>query len=243
LSRAAAGCAAAIAVALAGCGGAQAGPPRPRALAAPPPRSGPATIPGHGSLSGYLLHPTLLRAAPGGRVIVHLGLKTAFRSPRIFAVVARRRGWAGVLSEYAGNGRLAWLPEARMQLFRTPYSLEASLSRRLLTVRKGPRVLQRIPVAVGRPSNPTPMGRYAVTDKLLIIEHGGVYGCCALALTGRQPNVPQGWGGGDRLAIHSTNQPDSIGTAASLGCLRVLNSTMKKLVREIPLGTRVRITA
>ena len=28
-----------------------------------------------------------------------------------------------------------------------------------------------------------------------------------------------------------------------VGCLRVLNSTMKKLVREIPLGTRVRITA
>jgi lipoprotein-anchoring transpeptidase ErfK/SrfK len=104
-------------------------------------------------------------------------------------------------------------------------------------------VLTRFPVAIGRPSNPTPPGRYAVTDKLRTEDPASPYGCCILALTGHQLNTPQDWGGGDRLAIHATDKPGSIGSAASLGCLRAPEVTMRRLVGLVPLGTIVTISA
>ncbi len=72
---------------------------------------------------------------------------------------------------------------------------------------------------------------------------GGPYGCCALALTGRQPNVPQGWTGGDRIAIHGTNKEDSLGTPASSGCLRASDRDMRWMMKRIAVGAQVRIRA
>ncbi|MGH2897756.1 MAG: L,D-transpeptidase, partial [Solirubrobacteraceae bacterium] len=86
-------------------------------------------------------------------------------------------------------------------------------------------------------------GRFAVTDSLRIGRAGGPYGCCALALTGRQPNIPQGWTGGDRIAIHGTTNEASIGTPASSGCLRASEVDMRWLLVRIPLGAPVSIRA
>jgi lipoprotein-anchoring transpeptidase ErfK/SrfK len=60
-----------------------------------------------------------------------------------------------------------------------------------------------------------------------------------LALSGHQPNLPSGWIGGDRMAIHGT--PEEIGIANSAGCLRASDSDMQALFRRIPLGTPVLI--
>ena len=72
-------------------------------------------------------------------------------------------------------------------------------------------------VGVGRPGSPTPKGRFSITDKLSGRAYGGTYGCCILALSGRQPKPPPGRTGGDRLAIHGTNDPGSIGRRSSAG--------------------------
>jgi len=39
--------------------------------------------------------------------------------------------------------------------------------------------------------------------------------------------------------IHGTNEPDSIGSAVSSGCIRMLNSDIKELYRYIKIGTMV----
>jgi lipoprotein-anchoring transpeptidase ErfK/SrfK len=65
------------------------------------------------------------------------------------------------------------------------------------------------------------------------------YGCCILALNGHQPKLPAGWQGGNRLAIHGTNAPGTIGSAASAGCLRAADSELQVLMRRVPLGTPV----
>jgi lipoprotein-anchoring transpeptidase ErfK/SrfK len=70
---------------------------------------------------------------------------------------------------------------------------------------------------------------------------GTTYGCCALALSGNQPFIPQGWGGGTRMAIHGTTATGSIGTPASHGCLRASADGMRRLMAVVPLGTTVRI--
>jgi lipoprotein-anchoring transpeptidase ErfK/SrfK len=102
-------------------------------------------------------------------------------------------------------------------------------------------MVRRFPVAVGRPSTPTPTGRFAITDKLDFIGRSRAYGCCAIALTGHQPHVEPGWRGGDRLAIHGTSLPGTIGRAASFGCLRATDADVRWLVRHAYLGSIVEI--
>jgi lipoprotein-anchoring transpeptidase ErfK/SrfK len=94
-------------------------------------------------------------------------------------------------------------------------------------------------VGVGRAGSPTPTGRFAVTDKLSGSAYGPYYGCCILALSAHQTHLPPGWTGGDRVAIHGTNAPATIGAAASAGCLHAGEADLRTLMRRVPLGTPV----
>ena len=138
------------------------------------------------------------------------------------------------------NGRLAWIREdpAKLVFHVTPYVIRADLSRRRLTLRRGRRAVARVPITVGAPGSPTPPGRYSVTDGLTTSgTFGQTYGCCVLALSGHQTNLPPGWIGGDRMAIHGTT--GAIGGASSAGCLRASDADMLSLFRRVPLGTPV----
>jgi L,D-transpeptidase catalytic domain len=185
--------------------------------------------------------PVPLRARPNGRVIARAGARTEFGSTRVMSVAARRGPWLGVVATELPNGRLAWVHRrnSALDLRRTAYSLHADLSGRRLELRKGGRRVRRLRVAIGRRGSETPTGRFAVTDKLSGSAYGPYYGCCILALNGHQPRLPAGWRGGDRLAIHGTDSPSTIGAAASAGCLRAADAGLRVLMRRVPLGTPV----
>jgi L,D-transpeptidase catalytic domain len=182
-----------------------------------------------------------LRLRPGGRAAARLGSRTEFGSRRVLGVAARRGPWLGVVATERPNGRLGWVHRRnpRLALRRTRYSLHADLSRRRLVLRRGGRRVHSLSVAIGRPGSPTPTGRFAVTDKLRGSRFSPYYGCCILALSGHQPNTPPGWQGGNRLAIHGTDAPATIGTPASAGCLRGADAGLVPLMRRVPLGTAV----
>ncbi|MBA2440113.1 MAG: L,D-transpeptidase, partial [Thermoleophilaceae bacterium] len=161
--------------------------------------------------------------------------------PRVLAVVGHDRQWLEVMAAELSNGETGWIRADDVVVDGVAYSLHASLGERTLEVRRAGRVVRRVPVAVGAPETPTPTGRFAVTDKLEITDESP-YGCCALVFTGHQPDVPQEWGGGDRLAAHATPYPESIGDAASLGCFRASDADMRWLIDRVPLGTVVTVT-
>jgi lipoprotein-anchoring transpeptidase ErfK/SrfK len=46
----------------------------------------------------------------------------------------------------------------------------------------------------------------------------------------------------DEYAIHGTNRPNSIGTFASYGCIRMLNDDVMDLFSRVQVGTRVMVT-
>lgn len=185
---------------------------------------------------------TALRATPAGRRITKVKLKTEFGTPTVLAAIAEKGNWLKVMATQLPNGRTAWIPtSAARQILSSPYRVTADLSRRTVTVRQGDRVVRRFPVAIGKPATPTPTGRYAVTDKLDFVGGSSAYGCCALALTGHQPHIEPGWRGGDRLAIHGTSSPGSIGLAASFGCLRAREQDVRWIVHRVYLGSIVRI--
>jgi L,D-transpeptidase catalytic domain len=182
-----------------------------------------------------------LSERPRGPARLRIGPRTEFGSPRVLAVAARRGDRLGVIATERPNNRLAWVRRRSraLRMRRTRWSLHADLSARTLTLRKRGRRVRRMSVAIGRPGTETPTGRFAVTDELDGARFGPYYGCCILALSGHQPKTPPGWTGGDRLAIHGTDSPSTIGAAASAGCLRASDADLRLLMRRVPLGTQV----
>jgi lipoprotein-anchoring transpeptidase ErfK/SrfK len=190
-------------------------------------------------ITARLLRATTLRATPGGRSLARLHRRTEFGSAKVLGVVRRRAGWLQVLTPELANGRSGWIRASTARLAATDYSLHVDRSHHTLAVRDGGRLLRRFKIAVGRPDTPTPLGRYAVTDRLRTGRADSPYGCCALALTGHQTKLLPGWPGGDRLAIHATPNPETIGLAVSLGCMRAPTAQMRWMMRRIPPGAPV----
>ena len=241
-----------LALALAGCAGDEADRrassqgPAPAAAATPEPvEAEPAAPPAPKwrHLIARVTGPIAFREEPGGKPLGRVGRKTEFGGPRFLGVTGRRDGWLRIVIPERENGEHAWIREEKAKLFGTDVSVHIDRSARRLTVRDGDRLVLRIPVAVGRAEHPTPVGRYAVTDKLAMGGPGTTYGCCALALTGHQTDLPSGWAGGDRLAIHGTSDPSSIGLPASTGCLRAGDRDLRRLMRRVPLGAPVWVRA
>ena len=204
----------------------------------------PGRPPAHAQPSGHLIayvrSRVELRTRPGGRVVERLSSRTTFGSPQALAVVRSRRGrWLGVPTPELGNGRLGWV-DARaggLRFARTRLELDVDLSQRRVVLRRGSRVLRRLVVGVGRPGSPTPTGRFSVTDKLNGPTYSASYGCCILALSATQPNLPAGWSGGNRIAIHG----GPTGGAVSAGCIHAGEADLRYLMRLVPLGTPVLI--
>jgi hypothetical protein len=179
----------------------------------------------------------------GGAAVGQLAATTEFGSQRVLSVAAERGAWLGVVTSALPNGQLAWIRRDDVTLRRTAWSLRADLSEHTLTLLRYGRTVRRIDVAIGRAGSETPTGRFAVTDKLAGSSYGPYYGCCILALSAHQLHTPPGWTGGNRIAIHGTDSPSTIGTAASAGCLRAADADLQALMERVPAGTPVSITA
>jgi hypothetical protein len=183
-----------------------------------------------------------LRSRPFGPVLARVGSTTEFGSPRALGVVARRHGrWLGVTEAGVGNNRVVWVDakSGGLRYGRTLFELDLDLSARSLIVLRNGVTVRRMSVGVGRAGSPTPTGRFAVTDKLNGGAYSAAYGCCILALSATQPNLPAGWTGGNRIAIHGTLSASDFGRAVSAGCPHASETDLRYLMRTVPLGTPV----
>ncbi|WP_445149282.1 L,D-transpeptidase [Baekduia sp. Peel2402] len=193
-----------------------------------------------GPLAFHVRHRTQLRVKPGGKMVATIKTKTEFKSPTILAVAARKPGWVLVRTTLAKH-HVGWLPVASGALFEQPRTIVIDLSAKTLTVFHRGKLTDRYRVAIGTSATPTPTGKYAVTDRLKTGDENSDYGCCILALNGHQEKIAQGWGGGDRIAIHATPHTWTIGKAVSHGCVRATNKALHQLMRKVRIGTPVRI--
>ena len=203
-----------------------------------------ASAPAH--LIAYVRSQVAVRGRPFGRVIERLGARTPFGSRRALAVVrVRDDRWLGVTEPGLGNHRLGWIDgrAGGLRYGQTRIELDVDLSSRTIVLRRGNEVLRRMLVGVGRLGSPTPTGYFAVTDKLSGASYSAYYGCCILALSATQPNLPSGWTGGNRVAIHGTPSASDFGRAVSAGCLHAREADLRYLMRVAALGTPVIIRA
>lgn len=108
--------------------------------------------------------------------------------------------------------------------------LEIVRSARKLHHYNGDQRVKTYPVAVGKPSTPTPLGLYKVVNK--VVNPGGMLGTRWMGL-----NVP-----GGNYGIHGNNNPSSIGTFVSHGCIRMYNNDVEEIFPLISIETPVIIT-
>ena len=183
----------------------------------------------------------VVRATPGGRILGSLAGRTPLGTPTWLWVVRASTGarWGRVVLPWRPNGRTGWISLRARRIVHTAIWVQADISQRRVMLMRGPGVLRSFEAAVGASGSPTPSGRFSVTDPIPTGDPGGPFGWYAFGLSGHQPNLPPGWTGGDQLAIHGTNAPSTLGTAASAGCLRVSSSALAVLKRYLRPGTPV----
>lgn len=109
----------------------------------------------------------------------------------------------------------------------SPVEILINVSNKRLIVFRDGRIYREYIIATGAPESPTPTGNFEIINKEL--DPGGPYGTRWLGLSAL------GYG------IHGTNNPASIGTASSNGCIRMYNEDVESLFNLVNVGTPVRI--
>ncbi|HEX6883123.1 MAG TPA: L,D-transpeptidase family protein [Planctomycetota bacterium] len=110
----------------------------------------------------------------------------------------------------------------------------------------GDEVAAAWPVGIGRPGEETPVGDYTIRNKL---ENPPWMKEGQEPIPFGDPRNPlgtrwMGWsreGGRTSYGFHGTWEPESIGQAASDGCVRLLNEDAEELFQILPEGTPVRV--
>lgn len=109
----------------------------------------------------------------------------------------------------------------------SPARITISLSAKILSLYREGKFVKSYPIAIGKPSTPTPRGTYIIVNKQ--INPGGPFGTRWMGLS--RPHY----------GIHGNNNPASIGTAASNGCIRMYNEDVNELFNQVAVGTVVNI--
>jgi lipoprotein-anchoring transpeptidase ErfK/SrfK len=181
---------------------------------------------------------------PGRKPIARFGHLNQNNYPTVFRVVSsiRRRDckatWYRVQLPIKPNGIEGYVRARDVNLGSVRTRIVVQVSKRRLTLfRRGRRVL-RTTVAVGSSATPTPTGSYYVNQRLIPTDTSGPFGPGAIGISAFS-NVLTGWTQGGPIAIHGTNEPWSIGSAVSNGCIRVRNPVLRKLFTATPAGTPV----
>jgi len=193
-------------------------------------------------------HRTAAFARPNGKRLALFERKNQNDYPTVFGVLSAVLGadckaiWYHVQLPLKPNGSTGYVRASAVELATVKTRIRIDLSeRRLELFAAGKRILEA-PVAIGATITPTPPGKYYVNQRLVAPDPWGPFGPAAIGISGFSP-VLQDWVQGGPLAIHGTNDPASIGTAASHGCVRVKNDVLQLLFRKVPAGTPVVISA
>src|SRR5581483_10523854 len=166
----------------------------------------------------------------------------------ILPVLARRRGrqgvwWLKVLLPGRPNGHTGWIKKPGTLGAITRYAVVVRLGERRVDVYHSGRLAESFPAVVGKPSTPTPQGRFFV-EEWFQITPGSLGGPYALALSARSSVYQEFDGGPGQIALHGVyGIGGTPGTAESHGCIRLDWHAMSWLGTHIHGGVPVTIEA
>ena len=130
--------------------------------------------------------------------------------------------------------------QAIAQQVQVKREIVVSLQDRKLALVEDGEVKRVYPVAVGRPSTPSPVGTFTIERRVKnpTYSHDG-----KIVLPGPGNPVGSRWMGLSvrGYGIHGTNEPKSIGKAASHGCIRLAKADLEELYPLVAVGDTVRL--
>jgi lipoprotein-anchoring transpeptidase ErfK/SrfK len=184
------------------------------------------------------------RSAASGRS-APLGLVPATTpitgGPTTLPVLAQHGAWLKVRLPGRPNGHTGWVNRAATRRTATAWHIVVDRGRRLVTVFRAGRPVRAFSAVVGKPSTPTPGGQFFVEESIAL-RAADVGAPFALALSARSNILQEFDGGPGQIALHGLDNVGGVlGTAASHGCVRLADSTMRWLVARIAPGTPVTI--
>ncbi|HUQ63419.1 MAG TPA: L,D-transpeptidase [Acidimicrobiales bacterium] len=164
-------------------------------------------------------------------------------APLVLLVVEDRPGWLQVQLPERPNGSTGWVRAGEVTTSSHQFRIEVSLGGHVLTAFDGDQRILETPVAVGAEMTPTPTGHFYTTELLRPTNPRGAYGPYAFGLSAHSDVLTDFAGGDGTVGIHGTNDPSSLGTDASHGCVRIDNEAITFLAESVPAGTPVDIVA
>lgn len=199
-----------------------------------------------GSWSATLVAPIQAFRAPrsGARALVEVAPAGEIgRGETAYLVTGVSGGrWVRLLLPRRPNGLQGWVRRGEVELHRTTARIAIDTGARRLTLFRGRGAVLTTRIAVGRRETPTPRGRHAIAETIRTNDPGSFFGPLVLPLTAHSETIQEFNGGKGRVAIHGTSLPRLLGTAASLGCIRMSNATVTTLARIARPGTPVIVT-
>jgi lipoprotein-anchoring transpeptidase ErfK/SrfK len=148
--------------------------------------------------------------------------------------------WYRVQLPVPPNGRTGWVPARAVRIYPLATRVVVRLAARRLVVYRSGRAVFHARVGVGSPQTPTPVGTYFVNERFVLTSPTGPFGVAALGISAHS-DVLRNWVQGGPIALHGTDDPASIGRAATHGCIRLVNADMRRLFALVPAGTPVSI--
>lgn len=163
----------------------------------------------------------------------------------ILPVLGHYRGggtdWLLVRLPGRPNGHTGWIVKKQTQARHTGWFVVIDTSRRRVLVYQWGHLVRTAKAVVGKPSTPTPRGKFFVEEvlKLNANEVGAPY---AIALSARSNVFQEFEGGPGQIALHGTaNVGGTLGMAQSHGCIRLSSEMMIWLVAHVGRGAPVTI--
>lgn len=117
-----------------------------------------------------------------------------------------------------------------------------NLPSRTLEFYSGAKLIKEYPIAVGKPSTPSPLGEYYIINKEVNPDW---YPPRSEIVVPSGPDNPLGYrwmGFLPMYGIHGTNAPWAIGSAVSNGCIRMHEADVEELYELVPYGAPVKLT-
>jgi lipoprotein-anchoring transpeptidase ErfK/SrfK len=172
-----------------------------------------------------------------------------FGAPLVLLVTDAQPEWLQVLLPVRPNGSTGWVRRSDVSLSTHDYRITVELGAHRITVFQGTDVVLSEPVAVGTSDAPTPGGVYYTTELVQPLDSrgrydpAGPYGPYAYGLSGFSDVLLDFAGGDGQFGIHGTNDPASLGSDVSHGCIRMSNRGITALAEVLPVGVPVEVLA
>jgi lipoprotein-anchoring transpeptidase ErfK/SrfK len=203
------------------------------------------------AIAAFVKSLAVVRKAPDARApeVIRLRRLNRHGFREVLSVIGVRSNgacaaaWYHVGLSVLPNGTTGWVRPWAVETYRVRARIVVDVSERRLRLFRSGKLALETPVAIGASVTPTPLGHYIVNERYILPDATGPFGPNVLGISAHSDALKDVWVEDGPIGIHGTNAPQSIGQAASHGCVRIENTVMRRIFPLAPAGTPVIVKA